>query len=218
MVRKYSKSVGLSLIIILTMNFQAAHATGLSRITSASCNGLTIQGTSNQPYVSVIVSSEDLSTVLGVSDGAVVAGPSTLIPVGLVPVAQDGTFTAYVPFRNGDFTVGPVASGTSMLVVVDDYSSLTTTISSEIAEISLSVVCPQAGDPAIPVGYIGRVGLCTTYVFDKPNGKQLSTYMVGSKQTLFANPKSQQDDYGKPWAEIFIAKGLTAYIPNSCVG
>jgi hypothetical protein len=158
MLKKLLTCITLTLMFaFIGFNFPIVYAAGTARVTAATCDGLTIQGTSKHPYISVLVTSLDFSRVLGVSDGPVVSGPRPLVPVGLVAVNSNATFSTYVPFRNPDFTIGPVPSYTSMNIVVYENSSLSDGTGSEIAQISLSVVCPFYNPFPTSFDYVQRL-------------------------------------------------------------
>ncbi|MBI5959558.1 MAG: hypothetical protein HY866_12530 [Chloroflexi bacterium] len=71
--------------------------------------------------------------------------------------------------------------------------------------------------PGVPNGFVLRMIICNTPVFDSPGGTAVGNNQITAGQTWFVNPTSANDTGGESWSEVFVGSSTNPYIPAECV-
>jgi hypothetical protein len=195
----------IMLIASVLVGMQRVSAGGSANITSADCNHVNVQGTTNEQYIELLV--DQISS----NSGAV---SDIFSNTGGAPI---GSFSLSVGFPVG------LPNGTSYRVRVFDLDSTL---------LSTNVTCGGSGGsggsgagaagsgysgPSIPPGFILGRFLCTTPIFNSPGGIVVGTGLITVGQTWFVWPHAIRDHKGKYWLRTFVGGYGLGYVPNNCV-
>jgi len=62
-----------------------------------------------------------------------------------------------------------------------------------------------------------RTLVCTTPIYDAPNGSVIGSNKLLASQTWFVNPLSTKAANGIRWIEVFIGSPVTVFVPVACI-
>jgi hypothetical protein len=80
-----------------------------------------------------------------------------------------------------------------------------------------SYTIPPASIATYPNGFVLKVILCETPIYDAPAGHTIGSNAIHYGQTWFVNPVAAKDSRGKAWTEVYVGSPNTVYIPSACV-
>jgi len=125
---------------------------------------------------------------------------SVTVSVTLSAYEQNRPFTVIAGSGNGSYTAIGVAFAGSGIYSVTPCAGT-----------------PSASGISIPAGFVLRTLVCTTPIYDAPNGSVIGSNKLLASQTWFVNPLSTKAANGIRWIEVFIGSPVTVFVPVACI-
>ncbi len=164
---------------------------------STTCSSVWVTGTTNQPYVTLMV--QDMETGAYVVDSAYPASRGTFTIEVTFPAFEEGHRLSYVVLGSPS----PDLWDTEAIFSLEN-------VACENNDVGLG--------HGVPNGFVLHTITCEVPVYNLPAGTPVTGATIRAGQTWFINPVPAAGSDGNQWTEVFAGGLINGFIPTSCVG